>query len=34
VRRNARELIFGKIYDSTIVDLNWTPKEDVMMVDT
>ena len=34
MRRNAREQIFGKIFDSTIVALDWAPKEDAMMVDT
>jgi hypothetical protein len=34
VRRNAREWIFGKISDTTIVALDWAPEEDVMMVDT
>jgi hypothetical protein len=34
IRKNTREHIFRKIFDTTIVSLDWTPVEDVMMVDT
>jgi hypothetical protein len=34
VKKRAQERIFGKKADTTIVSLDWAPKEDVMMVDT
>jgi hypothetical protein len=34
IKKNAREHIFGKIFDTTIATLDWALEEDVMMVDT
>jgi hypothetical protein len=34
IKHNAREHIFGKKIDTTIVTLDWAQEEDIMMVDT
>jgi hypothetical protein len=34
IKNNAREHIFGKIYNTIIATLDWAHEEDVMIVDT
>jgi hypothetical protein len=34
VKRNARDRIFGKKLDATIVVLDWAPQDDVMVINT